>query len=46
MNEYYAETQKAYTTMPDYMDTLRQETIDIYTKKSAEAKWMIELFGR
>ena len=46
MNEYYAETQKAYTTMPDYMDTLRKEIIDIYTKKSAEAKWMIELFGR
>ena len=46
MNEYYAETQKAYNKMPDYIDTLKQETIDIYTKKSAEAKWLIELYNR
>ena len=46
MNEYYAETQKAYNTMPDYIDTCRQETVDMYTKKSAEVKWIIDLYNK
>lgn len=46
MNEYYAETQKAYTQMPDYIDQCKKETIDIYTEKSAKAKWLIELYNK
>ena len=46
MNEYYAEVSKAYTKMPDYMETLRQEIIDEYTKKSAEVKWLIDLYNK
>lgn len=46
MNEYYAETKKAYTQMPEYINKLKDEASDIFAEKSAKAKYMLEMYSR